>query len=102
MPEQTSFAAPDEKDISFKFLKGPGETYDQELVISELASEHDLSTFDFTLRAYLSSRRDPPGQERIAGRPVDFPPAEHPRRDGDERYPDDDLDRRDDRGYPPR
>ena len=104
MPEcsRNSWGAPDEADLSFNFLKGPGETYDQDLLLSELAAESDLTTFDFTLRAYLSSHRDPPGAEAIAGRPVDLRPAEHPRRDGDERYPDGDRDRRDDRGYPPR
>ena len=102
MPEcsRNSWGAPDEADLSFNFLKGPGETYDQDLLLSELAAESDLTTFDFTLRAYLSSHRDPPGADAIAGRSVDVQRAEHPRRDGDERYADGDRDRRDDGGYP--
>ena len=62
MPEFNAYGAPKETDIELKFIKGPGENYDRDLLISEAASpnEEDVTAFDFALRAFISSSPNAP------------------------------------------
>ena len=55
MPSLNSIGAPDSQDIELKLNKGPGESYNNDLLISEEATFQDANVFDLVLRAHITT-----------------------------------------------
>jgi len=60
MPSLNSIGAPESQDIELRLVKGPGESFNGELLISEEASLNDKNVFDFVLRAHVSTNQVAP------------------------------------------
>lgn len=62
MPALNTIGAPDSQDIELKLIKGPGESFNNELLISEEASYKNFNVFDFVLRAHVTTNQIAPEQ----------------------------------------
>ena len=60
MPSLNSIGAPDNQDIELQLIKGPGESFNNELLISEEASPQGTNVFDFVLRAHVTTNQIAP------------------------------------------
>ena len=56
MPDIDTIGRPVDGLIQLKLNKGPDETFDQELLLSEYASHSKESVFDIELRAFLTDK----------------------------------------------
>jgi hypothetical protein len=56
MPDIDTIGRPVDGLIQLKLNKGPDETFDQELLLSEYASHSKESVFDIELRAFFTDK----------------------------------------------
>ena len=55
MPSLNSIGVPDSQDIELKLNKGPGESYNNDLLISEDAAMQDANVFDLVLSGHVTT-----------------------------------------------
>lgn len=55
MPSLNSIGAPDNQDIELRLVKGPGESYNNNLLISEEATTKDANIYDLVLTAHVTT-----------------------------------------------
>ena len=68
LPGLNSIGKPEDRDIEMRLAKGPGETLNREMIVSEAATDSIDQIFDFVLQAYVSNSVEPPDQKTLMKR----------------------------------
>ena len=67
MASLNTVGQPDSQDIELKLTKGPGESYRDELLISEEATTEDSNVFDLVLRGHITTNQVAPDPPLVPG-----------------------------------
>ena len=65
IPDINSMLIPMDKDIDIPLVKGPGESYDNELIMSEHSVISGENLFDFGLKAHVSNSNQAPDPKKL-------------------------------------
>lgn len=65
IPDLNSMNMPMDKDIDIPLVKGPGESYDNELIMSEHSVISGENLFDFVIKAYVSNSNQAPDPKKL-------------------------------------